>query len=100
MLLKATAATGVLILSAFFALVVATAPDEPPVHAPNVVSDRRLLPMLEDHARMTERMQVATPNGGMTHRMLTDPMWSDWSEDMVREQEAYQAQLDRMLARR
>lgn len=28
------------------------------------------------------------------------PMWSGWSMDMVREQEAYQAQIDRMLARR
>ena len=36
----------------------------------------------------------------MGSSMVTDPMWADWSLDMVREQEAYQAQIDRMLARR
>ena len=87
-------------VAAFFALVIATAPEEAPVRPPTVVSDRQLYPMLEDHQRMTEQMRVAISHPSMTPRMLTDLMWNDWSEDMVREQEAYQAQIDRMLARR
>jgi hypothetical protein len=45
-------------------------------------------------------MRVATPSQRMSSSMVTDPVWGDWSGDMVREQEAYQAQVDRMLARR
>ena len=93
------AATGV-VMATVIALAVATAPEEPPVRPPVVVSDARLLPMLDGHTRMTEQMQVATPTNRMTSSMVSDPVWGDWSADMVREQEAYQAQIDRMLARR
>ena len=99
MLVKGLIAVGALML-VFIGLVIATAPDEPTARPPSVVSDVRLIPMLDDHTFMTEQMRVATPNGGMSSRMVTDPMWGDWSEDMLREQEAYQAQIDRMLARR
>lgn len=45
-------------------------------------------------------MRAAMPSQRMTSSMATDPMWADWSSDMVREQEAHQAQIDRMLSRR
>lgn len=99
MLAKGLIAVGVLML-AFIGLVITTAPEEPSARSPSVVSDVRLIPMLDDHGRMTEQMGLATPNEGMTSRMVTDPMWGNWSEDMVRQQEAYQAQIDRMLGRR
>lgn len=99
MLAKVLIAVGALIV-VFIGVVIATAPDEPTARPASVVSDARLVPMLDDHTSMTEQMRVATPNGGMSARMVTDPVWGDWSEDMVREQEAFQAQIDRMLARR
>ncbi len=92
-------AVGVLAL-AVGALAIGTAPDESPPRPPTVVSDVGLLPMIEDHALMTEQMRAAAPSERMTSSMVTDRMWGDWSLDMVREQEAYQAQIDRMLARR
>ena len=99
MLAKGLVAVGMLML-AFIGLVIVTAPEEPSARPPSAVSDVRLIPMLADHGRMTELMGVATPSDGMTSRMVTNPMWKNWSEDMVREQEAYQAQIDRMLGRR
>ena len=61
-----------------------------------VVTDIRNRGMLEADLRMLERMRVAT-SPAMNAMIELDPMWVD--PDMIRAQEQYQAQLDRMIGR-
>jgi len=62
-----------------------------------VVSDLSQLDMLDSDQRMLQRMRIAeTPD--MVTMIETDLMWTD--PDMIRRQEEYQAQLDRMIGRR
>jgi len=79
---------------------VATAPPESDPGAPSsrrVVSDLGQLDMLGSDQQMLDRMQAgADPNMGTM--IDQDPMWVD--PDMIRLQEEYQAQLDRMIGRR
>ncbi|MEX0700447.1 MAG: hypothetical protein WD354_12025 [Acidimicrobiia bacterium] len=62
-----------------------------------VVTDFGEAGMLEGDMRMLERMRVSV-SSPMNTMIELDPMWVD--SDMIRAQEQYQAQLDRMLARR
>jgi hypothetical protein len=55
------------------------------------ITDVGTAEMLEEDMRMLERMRVAVSPP-------KDPMWFD--SDMIQAQEQYQAQIDRMLARR
>ena len=84
------------------ALIAAAPPPEQPASAPApaLISDLRLEPMLERHQAMTQRMRAGLPHGHMTEVMVTDVMFRDWSPWMVAEQEAYMAQMDRMVGRR
>lgn len=52
--------------------------------------------MLEGDMRMLERMQTSVSQS-MNNMIAVDPMWVD--PEMIRAQEWYQAQIDRMLAR-
>ncbi|MDP3984533.1 MAG: hypothetical protein Q8Q52_05970 [Acidimicrobiia bacterium] len=52
--------------------------------------------MLGGDMQMLERMRVSVPSS-MNTMIEVDPMWVD--SDMIRAQEQYQAQLDRMIAR-
>jgi len=62
-----------------------------------VVSDLSQLDMLDSDQQMLQRMRTAgTPN--MVTMIETDPMWTD--PDMIRRQEEYQAQVDRMIGKR
>jgi hypothetical protein len=61
-----------------------------------VVTDFGELGMLEGDMRMLERMRVAV-SPSMNTMIELDPMWVDPA--MIRAQEQYQAQLDRMIAR-
>lgn len=71
--------------------------DSAPVSKTAVVSNVWQSDMLEADQQMLERMRVATqPNMGTM--IKEDPMWID--PEMIRLQEEYQAQFDRMLARR
>lgn len=53
--------------------------------------------MLESDLAMLEQMQSSTSRVMMT-MIQEDPMWTD--PDMIRAQEDYQAQMDRMLGKR
>lgn len=53
--------------------------------------------MLESDMAMLEQMQSSTSRVMMT-MIQEDPMWTD--PDMIRAQEDYQAQMDRMLGKR
>jgi len=62
-----------------------------------VVSDLSQLDMLDSDQQMLQRMRIAeTPN--MVTMIEADRMWAD--PDMIRRQEEYQAQLDRMIGKR
>jgi len=52
--------------------------------------------MLEGEIRMLERMRISV-SSPMNTMIGSDPMWVD--ADMIRTQERYQAQLDRMIGR-
>ena len=68
-----------------------------PAGAHQVVSDLGQLEMLNADQQMLQQMRrVATPN--MVTMIETDPMWTD--PDMIRLQEEYQGQLDRMIGKR
>jgi hypothetical protein len=54
--------------------------------------------MLEADMRMLEQMRTALSPSMMSDMTAVDLMWVD--PDMVRAHEEYQAQIDRMLARR
>lgn len=69
----------------------------PPSSLTAVVTDLGEARMLEGDMRMLERMGVSV-SSSMNTMIELDPMWVD--SDMIRAQEQYQAQLDRMLARR
>lgn len=56
-----------------------------------------LAEMVDSDFAMLDGMRAAT-SPVMTTMIREDPMWSD--PDMVRAQEEYQAQIDRMLAKR
>lgn len=99
MFAKLLVAAGVAAL-AVFGLAAVTAPDGAPARPPTSVSAVGSYPMVEGHARMTEQMRVAAPTEAMTSRMVGDPMWADRSTGMIRAQEAHEAEIDRMLARR
>lgn len=62
-----------------------------------VVIDFEEARILEEDMRMLERMRVSVPSS-MLRMTELDPMWVD--SNMIRAQEQYQAQLDRMIARR
>jgi hypothetical protein len=53
--------------------------------------------MLEGDMRMLERMRTAVAQS-MNEMIALDPMWVN--PEMIQAQEGYQAQIDRMLARR
>jgi hypothetical protein len=73
----------------------ASGPGPRPGH--QVVSDLAQLDMLEADQQMLQQMRSgATPN--MVTMIRVDPMWVD--PNMVRLQEEYQAQLDRMIGKR
>lgn len=79
-------------------VVAAAPPSRPGVEPPMRPSmDSGLDGMMEQDARMIERMNVSEMPfmGTMIER---DPMWVDPA--MIRAQEQYQSQLDRMIARR
>ena len=61
-----------------------------------VVTDFGEAGMLEGDIRMLERMRVSV-SSPMNTMIGSDPMWVD--ADMIRTQERYQAQLDRMIGR-
>ena len=61
-----------------------------------VVTDSRAPAMIEGDMQMLERMR-ATLSPSMDTMIEADPMWVD--PEMIRAQEQYQAQIDRMLAR-
>ena len=61
-----------------------------------VVTDFGELGMLEGDMRMLERMRVSV-SPSMNTMIELDPMWVDPA--MIRAQEQYQAQLDRMIGR-
>ena len=63
----------------------------------DVVSDLGQLDMLDSDQEMLQQMRsVTTPN--MVTMIERDRMWTD--PDMIRLQEEYQAQLDRMIGKR
>jgi hypothetical protein len=70
-------------------------PRQPPLRA-DMVTDFREVGMLEGNMRMLERMRVSV-SPSMNTMIELDPMWVDPA--MIRAQEQYQAQLDRMIAR-
>lgn len=73
----------------------ASSPGPRPSH--QVVSDLGQLDMLDADQQMLQQMRVVvTPN--MVSMIEADPMWVD--PDMIRLQEEYQAQLDRMIGKR
>lgn len=65
--------------------------------APAFQTDVRQTEMLESDAAMLEQMQSSASPVMMT-MIQEDPMWTD--PDMIRAQEDYQAQVDRMLGKR
>jgi hypothetical protein len=70
-------------------------PTQPPLQTA-VVTDFGEVGMLEGDMRMLERMRVSV-SSSMDTMIELDPMWVDPA--MIRAQEQYQAQLDRMIAR-
>ncbi|HSJ83202.1 MAG TPA: hypothetical protein VLA91_05225 [Acidimicrobiia bacterium] len=68
---------------------------QPSSRAP-MVTESGEVEMLDGDIRMLERMRV-TAHSSMNTMIEADPMWVD--PDMIRAQEQYQAQIDRMLAR-
>jgi hypothetical protein len=68
-----------------------------PTAETDLVTDSGDAGMLERDMLMLERMRVSA-SLSMNTMIAADPMWVD--EDMIRAQEQYQAQIDRMLARR
>lgn len=95
------AATGVLLVAAVVAAaaISGSLPQGPtePSSRTAVVTDFGAAGMLEGDMRMLERMRAAV-SPSMNWMIELDPMWVD--SDMIRAQEQYQAQIDRMLARR
>lgn len=73
----------------------ATADPEP--DRPRIETDVERPGMLDSDMAMLERMRVSTAPVMMT-MVQQDRMWTD--PDMIRAQEEYQAQLDRMLGKR
>lgn len=67
------------------------------VDGPAFQTDVRQTEMLESDAAMLEQMQSSASPVMMT-MIQEDPMWTD--PDMIRAQEDYQAQVDRMLGKR
>lgn len=65
------------------------------VEAPGTGAERT--EMVDSDFAMLNRMR-ATTSPVMTTMIREDPMWSD--PDMIRAQQEYQAQIDRMLAKR
>ncbi len=70
---------------------------DPKPDRPRIETGIQRLGMLESDMAMLERMRVVTSPVMMT-MIQEDRMWTD--PDMIRAQEQYQAQLDRMLGRR
>jgi len=73
----------------------ASDPEPPTGH--QVVSDLAQLDMLDTDLRMLQQMR-STDTLRMVTMIETNPMWTD--PDMIRRQEEYQTQLDRMIGRR
>lgn len=97
---KILTVAGLLLLAiALGAVVVAAQPNNGSTStAPRaVVTDLSQLGMLESDEDMLERMRVSQ-DPTMNTMIDRDSMWTD--PDMVRLQEEYRAQLDRMLANR
>ena len=97
-----TASTAWLLLVVMVMAVVAFGPSllQDPTRNPSptaAVTDLGRDGMLEGDMQMLERMRVTViPN--MNQMIELDPTWVD--PEMLRAQEQYQAQIDRMLARR
>lgn len=97
-----TATTVWLLLVVTVMVVVALGPSllqDPVGESPStaVVTDLGRDAMLDQDMQMLERMRV-TVSPNMNQMIELDPMWVD--AEMLRAQEQYQAQVDRMLARR
>lgn len=102
MRLEKTATTVWLLLVVTVMVVVALGPSllQDPVGESSptaVVTDLGRDAMLDEDMQMLERMRV-TVSPNMNQMIELDPMWVD--AEMLRAQEQYQAQIDRMLARR
>lgn len=101
--MKAFKVLGVLWLLLIVVTVVAVAASAPPADGPDtrqhtgVVGDLAQLDMLESDQHMLERMRNSL-SPSMNTMIENDPMWTD--PEMIRAQEEYQAQLDRMIAKR
>jgi len=74
----------------------AASPTRPSPRA-DAVTDLGKVGMLDADLRMLERMRVSV-SPQMSTMISVDPMWVD--PEMIRAQEQYQAQLDRMIGRR
>jgi len=73
----------------------ASDPEAPTSH--QVVSDLGQIDMLDSNQGMLQQMRnAATPN--MVTMVETKPMWTD--PEMIRRQEEFQHQLDRMIGKR
>ncbi len=101
--MKAFKVLGVLWLLLVVVTVVAVAASAPSADGPDtrqrtgVIGDVGQLDMLESDQQMLERMRNSL-SPSMNTMIQNDPMWTD--PEMIRAQEEYQAQLDRMIARR
>ncbi len=101
--MKAFKVLGVLWLLLVVVTVVAVAASAPSADGPDtrqrtgVIGDVGQLDMLESDQQMLERMRTSL-SPSMKTMIQNDPIWTD--PDMIRLQEEYQAQLDRMIARR
>jgi hypothetical protein len=98
-ILKILGTTWMLLVVAAFTLALlqggsSDAPIEPT--RDNVPTDFATAEMLDSDIGMLEQMR-AWVSPSMTGMIATDPMWVD--PGMIRAQEQYQAQIDRMLAR-
>jgi hypothetical protein len=73
--------------------------DAPPDLSSNVITDTRMIPMLEQHRAMMEQMR-ASATAQMMQMMANDPMWQMLdSGDMIRMMEDAEADMDRMMGR-
>lgn len=95
--LRALAAAVLVLMVITIGVVSAQSTDGPDPIQRNVVADLGQRDMLEADGAMLDRMR-ASNSPGMNTMIGNDPMWTN--PDMVRLQESYQAQVDRMLGNR
>ena len=95
--MKVLQAFGGLLALLLLGITIVALSDNGRVDDPAVQTDVRQTEMLESDAAMLDQMQSPTPSA-MTTMIQENPMWTD--PDMIRAQEDYQAQVDRMLGNR